>query len=108
MKRGSTTSGSSVAVVEHVQLRPLVAAGVDLDEHAAVRQEEARDRLGEVRQLLELAAARRQRVELVRARECSTRRAGAEPSSENESGTACRISSSERRSVMRPLTVVTQ
>ena len=51
--------------VEHVQLRPLVATGVDLHEHAAVGQKEARDRLREVRQLLELAAAGRQRVELV-------------------------------------------
>ena len=69
MNRGSTTSSSSAPLVEHVELRPLVAARVDLHEHAPVGQEEARDRLREIRQLLELAAARRQRVELMRSRD---------------------------------------
>ncbi len=59
----------AAVVAEHVELRAFVATGVDLDEHAPVGQEETRDRLVEARQLLELAAARCNRIELVRPRD---------------------------------------
>ena len=53
---------------------------LELDEHTAVRQVEARDGLREVRQLLELAAARGQLVQLVRPRDIR---------SDEQPGTVC-------------------
>jgi len=57
----------SVARLDAIALD--VSARVDLNEHAPVRQEEPGDRLCDVRQLLELASARREHVELVRSRD---------------------------------------
>ncbi len=47
--------------IEQIELRALVAAVVHLEQDPPVRQELSGDRLGEVRQLPELAAARRAR-----------------------------------------------
>jgi hypothetical protein len=52
-----------------VQLRPLVPALVDLEQQAVVRQELPLDRLGEARQLLEVATVDGQPVELAGPRE---------------------------------------
>jgi hypothetical protein len=55
--------------LEHVQLRPLVAALVQLEQHAAVRQELPQDRLVVVGQLRELPTRGRQHEQLPRARD---------------------------------------
>jgi hypothetical protein len=57
-----------VARLEEVELRPLVAALVDLEQDPAVRQQAAVDGFRQVGQLLELAAAEREEEELPRAR----------------------------------------
>ena len=54
--------------VEQIQLRPLVPALVHLQEDPSVREELSRHRIREVRQLQQLAAARRHDVQLLRAR----------------------------------------
>ncbi len=52
-----------------IELRPLVSALVDLEQQAVVREQLPVDRLGIVRQLLELATVKRQSIELARAGE---------------------------------------
>jgi hypothetical protein len=64
-----------VARIDHerlaveVELRPLVSALVDLEQEPVVREQLPVDRLGEARQLLELATVDRKPVELARSRE---------------------------------------
>jgi hypothetical protein len=52
-----------------IELRPLVAALVDLEQEAVVRQQLPVDRLVVARQLLEVAVLERQPVQLSRPRE---------------------------------------